>query len=643
MSVMHNKGYSSANMLTLLDTIGKWVSQIDSDTEGIYRIHPHWPADLASDPIAEALSGLLRAIQQQMRQVTVQHAASVKIMGQLAEDIASLAPLQEVLQRICDTARYLLASDIGYIALLNDAKDAIVVQAGSGVSPALIGVRQRLGQGIGGRVILTKRPTVFKNYPAEVRRDPEVENAIDREHIISAIAVPLIRGDHAIGVLYTAMRSIHEYGPEEIELAANLAMLASVAIHNAALYDQTAWLMKINQEFAQIALIDNVLDHICVTLGKLTNSRVSVLDSRALPIAMGNRTVWEIDEVTGPLKKFFSQKSSADYSFTTPRNEVGILSPLDSRRGIAAVLALVKHPPYATLSERDFVAIDRAKHFLELGLNQLRLRHEVHLAATSAFLQNVIGGHFSAELLADQARQLQLDRPDRYGLLVAYVGSPSDVSLHRVAIQEMLAGVRIPIQHHSLVASMVEDNCFIGLSESSSIETMATYLHETLTALVAPYPVWIAVGEPCPQWLEYSRQWHNCLTTLQWHSRVRPQIPVISSTEYGLIGVLFDASNVDQVKRFCDVTLGPLYDYDQQAGSDLLHTLLIYLDHECELRSSATALHIHYNTLRYRLQQIASILSIDLEEHSTRQQLRMALWCQEAFGFLSPASSPKPS
>jgi len=41
-------------------------------------------------------------------------------LQQLTLEIASLAPLQQVLHRICETVRLLLHTDIGYIALYNE-------------------------------------------------------------------------------------------------------------------------------------------------------------------------------------------------------------------------------------------------------------------------------------------------------------------------------------------------------------------------------------------------------------------------------------------------------------------------------------------------------------------------------------------
>lgn len=76
-------------------------------------------------------------------------------------------------------------------------------------------------------------------------------------------------------------------------------------------------------------------------------------------------------------------------------------------------------------------------------------------------------------------------------------------------------------------------------------------------------------------------------------------------------------------KAFVDGVLGALIQYDRDHHTDLMETLAAYLD-EGSVKSTASRLQIHYNTVSYRLRQIEDILSCSLTSHTGRQRIGLA-------------------
>ncbi|HEV7580629.1 MAG TPA: helix-turn-helix domain-containing protein, partial [Mycobacterium sp.] len=79
--------------------------------------------------------------------------------------------------------------------------------------------------------------------------------------------------------------------------------------------------------------------------------------------------------------------------------------------------------------------------------------------------------------------------------------------------------------------------------------------------------------------------------------------------------------------------LGVLIDYDAAKNSDLVHTLSHYLELGGNYDESATALHVHRSTLRYRLGRIADLTGFDLRNIDTRFNLHAAT---RVWRFLTP-------
>lgn len=65
--------------------------------------------------------------------------------------------------------------------------------------------------------------------------------------------------------------------------------------------------------------------------------------------------------------------------------------------------------------------------------------------------------------------------------------------------------------------------------------------------------------------------------------------------------------------------------HDDEQGSDYLRTLAAYLEHPAAPRAAAAAIHVHPNTLRYRMQRIAELADLDLRDADVRLALQLQL------------------
>jgi DNA-binding PucR family transcriptional regulator len=65
---------------------------------------------------------------------------------------------------------------------------------------------------------------------------------------------------------------------------------------------------------------------------------------------------------------------------------------------------------------------------------------------------------------------------------------------------------------------------------------------------------------------------------------------------------------------------------------DLLSTLTIYLEHDCAVPATAAALHLHPNSVRYRLARIEEVLGRRLSDPRTLTSLFLALQARKLFG-----------
>ncbi|HJP74734.1 MAG TPA: helix-turn-helix domain-containing protein [Pseudonocardiaceae bacterium] len=71
--------------------------------------------------------------------------------------------------------------------------------------------------------------------------------------------------------------------------------------------------------------------------------------------------------------------------------------------------------------------------------------------------------------------------------------------------------------------------------------------------------------------------------------------------------------------------LGPVLDYDAEHGGSLLTTLAVFLDCSGSWAKAAARLHVHVNTLRYRIGRIEELADVDLDDFGQRVDVYLAL------------------
>lgn len=76
--------------------------------------------------------------------------------------------------------------------------------------------------------------------------------------------------------------------------------------------------------------------------------------------------------------------------------------------------------------------------------------------------------------------------------------------------------------------------------------------------------------------------------------------------------------------------------HDDARGTAYLRTLAAWLDHPGEPARAAAELHIHANTLRYRMQRLGEVVRLDLDSPAARLALRLQL---ASLGFFPPTNS----
>jgi sugar diacid utilization regulator len=96
-------------------------------------------------------------------------------------------------------------------------------------------------------------------------------------------------------------------------------------------------------------------------------------------------------------------------------------------------------------------------------------------------------------------------------------------------------------------------------------------------------------------------------------------------SKLGIFRYLEMISNHHTKTNYINTDLEILQKKDLESQTKLLQTLEIYLLNNCRIKPTSEQLYIHTNTLKYRLNQITDLTSIDFDDFHSRMQLYIDL------------------
>ncbi len=109
---------------------------------------------------------------------------------------------------------------------------------------------------------------------------------------------------------------------------------------------------------------------------------------------------------------------------------------------------------------------------------------------------------------------------------------------------------------------------------------------------------------------------------------------------YGDATPLFLPRTLGEAERAADRVLGPLLEYDETHATELLHSLSVFLEQNRSWQRSAELLHVHKQTLVYRMHRVEDLTGRELRSTADIVELWMAL---RALEFSRAEVSPRPA
>jgi DNA-binding PucR family transcriptional regulator len=134
----------------------------------------------------------------------------------------------------------------------------------------------------------------------------------------------------------------------------------------------------------------------------------------------------------------------------------------------------------------------------------------------------------------------------------------------------------------------------------------------------------VGVSARCTQPDDFPRAHMQAQLALKMQVSTQSPDQVTVFEDLGVYKLLSEVADIRSVEGFVQRWLGPLLEYDETKGSQMVETLASYLQCGGNYDATAEALSLHRSTLRYRLQRLREISGLDLADPDTRFNLQLA-------------------
>ncbi len=146
--------------------------------------------------------------------------------------------------------------------------------------------------------------------------------------------------------------------------------------------------------------------------------------------------------------------------------------------------------------------------------------------------------------------------------------------------------------------------------------------------------VTIGIGGICRDPADIARSYGQARRTIDAVQRLGRQGQVVAFEDLGVHRLLLQVPDLAELRSFAVEILGKLSAQEHQRGAELLTTLACYFRENSSPQRTARSLHVHPNTVAYRIRRIQEITGIQLDNYRDRLMAQVALEIIDALGGL---------
>lgn len=144
--------------------------------------------------------------------------------------------------------------------------------------------------------------------------------------------------------------------------------------------------------------------------------------------------------------------------------------------------------------------------------------------------------------------------------------------------------------------------------------------------------VTVGIGGICRKPVEIARSYAEARRTIDMVRRAGRQGGVVAFDALDIHRLLLQVPDLAELRGFATAVLGKLSSHEREHQSEYLATLACYFRENSSPQRASRSLHVHPNTVTYRIRRVEEITGLDLDSYRDRLMAQVAIEILDAVG-----------
>jgi PucR family transcriptional regulator, purine catabolism regulatory protein len=182
------------------------------------------------------------------------------------------------------------------------------------------------------------------------------------------------------------------------------------------------------------------------------------------------------------------------------------------------------------------------------------------------------------------------------------------------------------------ITSIRDDEVVIVVPEPAEAGRLSSGCLARMRDLFPEVVITIGIGSACQDPADIARSYGQARRTIEAVQRLGRQGQVVAFEDLGIHRLLLQVPDLAELRSFAAEIVGKLGGQEGQRGTELLATLACYFRENSSPQRTARSLHVHPNTVAYRIRRIQEITGLQLGNYRDRLMAQVALEIIDALG-----------
>lgn len=502
------------------------------------------------------------------------------------------------------------------------------------------------GESMTGMAFAEKRCLVFRN-DSEIKQalsslTPFNRDLLDRSipnniPFTSVITSPILLKGECIGVitLDSFEKSLH-FKEEDLHLLEAISHQAAIALEKSSLYfEREKTVRKLSQSIethrnlANLVVngegIQSIMHYIHQKIGQhifLFDEIGELLGSASLPSFTAEMMDYFTQYAKQIIPSLERSRTVSDLTLDGEHYQLVVLLLGSKLKSLGVLMILSKQK----MSALDISALEHACTIISLELVKEQAVIETQQRLRGEFVTKLFSGQMD-ETLISKAKNLHFDPNRNY---VAFIMNIEDMPqnakkgmddhvfdnlLHltnKLFLERNLQGMAV-MNEGQIVALMSYHAKCSSSSILADIKELAKMLQYRIQMKYRGMNLSIGIGRMKPGLPFVHKSFKEAVKCIKFLKNYHFEHHILCYTDLGVQRFILQNSE-EELIDFIQEVLGSLIEYEQSRKGELLSTLIVYFEQNQNIKKTADSLHIHKNTLNYRLKRIGEILMTDLTD-----------------------------